>query len=97
MLHGLDYYDGADDLRAEDFFNVDEVISPDYLKEGKEEQQDFPEPIFLIESPDDVPRSDSSVSEESADANAAFTGKSNKLSVSEQYEQCLQAAKQEQQ
>ena len=38
MLHGFDYYDGADDLRAEDFFNVDEVISPDYLKEGKDEQ-----------------------------------------------------------
>ena len=43
-----------------------------------------------------MPRSDSSVSEESADANATLAGKSNTLSVSEQYEQCLKAAKQEQ-
>ena len=43
-----------------------------------------------------MPRSDSSVSEESAEGNVPYTGNGNKLSVSEQYEQCLKAAKQEQ-
>ena len=59
MLAGFDIGEDNDELRAEDFFNVDEVISPDYLKEEKES---FPEPIFLIESPDEIPRNGSDVS-----------------------------------
>jgi len=75
-----------EELRPEDFFNVDEVISPDYKTEGLGDEVAASEDnMFIIESPDDTRRDSSSSSEAMAIAEVAkkSSSKESKLEVEE--------------